>query len=68
MEVKHNTVVTTINFEAHYDHFQYNPGATNLSPGGPELPAELSSNLPKHTYLEVSSITSKSLISLFRCV
>ncbi len=31
-------------------------------------PAEFSSNLPKHTCMEVSRMPSKTLISCFRCV
>ncbi len=33
-----------------------------------QCPAEFSSNLPQHTCLDVSRITSKTLISWFRCV
>ncbi len=40
----------------------FNSGVTAL------CPAELRSNLPQHTCLEVSSIPSKTLISWFRCV
>ncbi len=42
-------------------------GSPNLILEG-RCPAEFSSNLSQHTWLEVWSIPSKSLISCFRCV